>query len=238
MATLTPSSVAAAEARPLGQDPDPTPAFRRATGAALLAAVVVFVVGALAWATTGVDYDTAVETGTVPEILPDIVANSTALSVCFGLWLLGSILFAIAGGLMSRTASPNPLATAAGAVMGVGAALGVTTFVIMLTLVHGVAGAATPDPELATAVTRLASTGDWVTTILLIAVGPMMLVLAGRNDWAPRWLSLLGGLSLLAATATIVALVTGSGLATYGFVLVPVGMVFTTTTGVVLWRRV
>ena len=72
---------------------------------------------------------------------------------------------------------------------------------------------------------------DWIATILILAVGPVMISRLDRDDWLPGWLHKLSLLAVAAGLLTAVASFTNA-LATYGFVTVPVGMIWHLAAGI------
>jgi len=71
----------------------------------------------------------------------------------------------------------------------------------------------------------------------LVGIGPVLISVAGRDDWVPKWLARWGFLALAASLLTAIAMFTG-GLTTYGFLIVPVGMIWTIAASIVLFRRI
>lgn len=227
-----------------GSGPEaPTPGPLRRDGAArvagrlLIAVSLTMLAGAAAWSVSGVDLDGAVQGGQIPEVLPDIAAASGPLTVMASLWLTGMVLYAIiAAILLDAPGRRAPVRAAVGSLL-LGAALAATAFASMLTLVNGVAATPASDPAVATAVAWYAVHADWIATILVVGVFPALLLWGGHGAWAPQWTRWLIAAVLVASVATLVSLITGSGLATFGFALVPVGLATTITTGALLWRR-
>lgn len=222
---------------PLGP---PSPAHTSGPGAAvglgLVIAPLSMLIGAAFWASTGVDLDAAAETRTVVEALPAVAANSTTLTVTFGAWLIGMFVYAATAAVLARR-SDSHAATVAAGVIGLGAALAASAFVAFLTVVHVLAKAQLVDPVLANSLGLYASYADWIGTIAVAGIGPVLIALSGRGDWAPRWMTGLAVVVIAATVATVVSLISGTGLTTYGFAIVPTGMALTLSVGIVLWRR-
>lgn len=209
----------------------------RWTAASLVGACVAFALGAAVLVSTGVDLDGAVQAGTVTEALPAMSDAAPALTVTFVAWMVGATLFALAGAGLGRLHGDRPAGVAAAGLMTLGAALAVPAFLAMLALVHVVAAATDPSTALVGTVGWLASTTDWVATILIIGLPPLLVARAGRDTWAPGWLVGLATAAAVTSGLTAVSLLTGSGLTTWGFALVPVGMAAQISTGVLLWQR-
>ncbi|HUG85816.1 MAG TPA: hypothetical protein VMM13_14730 [Euzebya sp.] len=216
--------------------PDDAVAFRRAGAGCLLAAVACMLAGAITWATTGVDFDTAVETGTATTLLADVDANRGALQVAFLLWICATPFFAAAGGLLGRAFRDRPAGVAAGSLMVFGSAIALLAFVGFETMTTAMAPLhASVSHELATTVGHVTSRLDWIATIAIVGVPPALLSAINRQEW-PRWISAVGFLAPVAALLTVTAMVTGSGLATYGVVLVPVGLLWSAAAGIRMLR--
>ncbi|HUG85845.1 MAG TPA: hypothetical protein VMM13_14880 [Euzebya sp.] len=210
--------------------------FRRAGGLCLVAAAVCMLAGAIIWAPTGVDFDAAVEQGTATALLADVDASRGALQVTFLLWILATPFFAAAGGLLRRAHHGSPAGVAAGSLMVFGAGIALIAFVGFETMTTAMAPLHDSiSHELATTVSHLTSRLDWIATIAIIGVPPALLSAANREVW-PRWIQVLGFLAPLTAMLTATAMVTGSGLTTYGFLLVPVGLVWAIAAGIRLAR--
>ena len=71
-------------------EPSTTNPFARPTGAALIAACAAFVAGATALTISGVDLDGAVQSGSVPAVLPAMADAVPALTVAFVAWMVGA----------------------------------------------------------------------------------------------------------------------------------------------------
>lgn len=225
-------------ARPSTSPPAPAAAVARTVAVAWGLAALVMVIGAGIYAAVaGVGVDAAVQSGTVPRILPDVVAASGAMSTTYVLWLAAMPLFAVAAwSLPALPFRPAPLRAAA-ASLAIGASMAAVAFVVLLTFVQVAAPAGADD--LAAALAWLGTTLDWVATPLVIAVPPALLVLVADEDRRvfPGWLRGAAMLLVPASLAAYVSLALGTGLDTWGFLVVPVGVVVTIGVALTLWRQ-
>jgi hypothetical protein len=76
---------------------------------------------------------------------------------------------------------------------------------------------------------------DNVATSLIIGLGPLTLAWATRDGWMPKWLRTWAAVAAATAVLTWIAIPTGGG-GTYGFLIVPVGIAWSVTAGVVALR--
>lgn len=220
----------------VAQAPDHLREARRHAGMVLVVGVATMVVGAAIWASTGIDLDVASQTGTTAAIMEDVVANSTALSAVFVVWLSGMVWFAIASRLLGRLPMRAGVREVATASLTLGATFGGVSYLAFLTVVHGAAPSG--GAESMAAWTWFASNLDWAATILVLAIPVPCLVLFGDvHGWFSPLLRRLSLLPMLAGVGTAVALLTGNGISTFGFLLVPIGMIHMASTGITLWRN-
>lgn len=223
-------------ATPTATSPPSTAAARRTAGATLLVGCLAMAVGAACWAASGVDFDTALEQGQSVQLLADVAASQQLLAVGFVSWLCAPMAFVAAGVALSRL-QPHAVGVAvAGALMRFGAGSACVAFALFLTMTSAVAPLHPDTPEaLAVTLNFLASRLDWIATIAIIGLPPALLSHANRGTW-PRWLVRWGYAGLLTSALTVTAMVTGVGLATFGFAIVPVGMAWAITLAVRLLR--
>lgn len=203
-------------------------------GSCLLAGALLMIAGAIVWATTGADLDSALADGTMSEYLSDAAEHHTALMTNLGLWIVGASLLGFGGASLAGSSEERAGADVARGIYLVGAAAAVVAFGVWSGLVH-----AAHLPEVggvAEAIGFSVSRIDWVATIMLIGVGPLALVWPERTGWAPGWLRAWSGLTALAGLLTVVAMVTGD-LDTLGFVIVPLGAAWSIAAGAVAIRR-
>jgi hypothetical protein len=162
-----------------------------------------------------------------------LVANLT-------IWIVGVFIFGVAGTAMTSIRVRRRMAArVARYCYWAGVPLVVAAYVAWLALVVQIA----PDNSatavlIAEVIGWFASRADWVATILILAIGPALISLAGRDDWVPKWLVGWSGIAAFTGLLTAVAMLTGgSGLSTYGLLILPAGLSWTIATGIVLLRQ-
>lgn len=209
----------------------------RLAGICALAGALVMLTGAVLHRilqASGTDLDAALTDGEMAGYL-DAAAGDPLVVANLSLWLVGAPLMAAAGiGFASLSRHRPGLAGLGLASALVGAAVAVIAFTAWLSL--AVAVGPTGDAGLGTALGWFALRADWVATILIVGLPPLLYGLAGRGTWAPTWLVWLGAAAALASVLTVVALFTNE-LGTYGFVLVPLGLLWIIAAGLVALRQ-
>lgn len=213
-------------------------AAARWAGSAAIAAALLMIVGAALWIVSGADLDAALEDGSIVAYLSDAAANENVLVVNLSVWIVGVTMLAIAGtGLAALGDRSHPATSAARVVYTAGAPLAAVAFITWLALIRLAATAVDPAAvaTLADSLGWIASRADWVATIFLVAIGPGLLSLSGRDGWVPRWLGIWGAVALAAGLLAVIALFAG-GLTTYGFLVVPIGLGWTIAAGITVLR--
>jgi hypothetical protein len=116
------------------------------------------------------------------------------------------------------------------------AAAAIVAFGAMLALVTQAAPLAGEIPAgTALALGWFASRVDWIATAMLVGLGPVLLSVANR-DWMPRWLVGWGYVAGVGGALSVAAMYL-DGLTSWGFVSVPVGVLWTVAAGVTRLRR-
>lgn len=154
-------------------------------------------------------------------------------------WIAGILVVGVAGTAMALLGERRYLtARLALYCYTTGVPLVVAAYVAMLSIVVHLGPEATPEAvAVAKVVGWLGSRADWISTTLTIGVGPTLLALAGRGDWVPTWLFRWSFVTAAAGLLTALAMLTGgSGLTTYGFLVVPVGVGWMIAAGIVQLR--
>jgi UDP-N-acetyl-D-mannosaminuronic acid transferase (WecB/TagA/CpsF family) len=197
-----------------------------------------FIIGAVLWSLSGADLDLAVTNGEMANYLITAAAHKTVLVANLSFWILGALILGVAGTTMANFSKRRVWAQVALVSYRTAVPLVIVSYVAMLSVVVQIA----PDTSdtavaLAEVVGWIGSRADWVATILMIGVGPLFLSLAGQGDWAPKWLVRLGYGTGVCGLLTAVAMYTNA-LGTYGFVIIPVGLIWMIAAGVVLRRSV
>jgi hypothetical protein len=209
-------------------------ARRRLGGASLVIGALVMVAGAAVWASTGTDLDAALVEGTVGAYLDAAVEHRGALAVNLTLWMFGVGLLGLGGIQLAGTGREpgHPARDAARACYAVATTLALVSFLTWYGLIR-VAGSI--DVGAAEAIGWTAWNLDNVATSLIVGIGPLALAWVARDGWMPQWLSIWAGAAAITAVLTWIAIPTGGG-GTYGFLIVPVGIVWSITAGVVAMR--
>jgi len=238
--TPTITTTAAGEAPPRTQGARaigtaaPTATLRTA-GYLLVGGAATMLIGAGVHFSTGADLWKAVDDGAMADYLTEASRSATTIVVGLAVWIVGSLLLGVGGVLASR-GGDGPAPTAARTVYTVGSAVAIPAFVTMAAVVR-LADAGTTSTDLADALGFVGIRLDDLATIALIGMGPVLLALAtGRDRWMPSWLTRAAWLVGAAAVLAAVAIFTGAS-ASYGFLLVPIGLAWTIAAGTTAVRR-
>lgn len=209
----------------------------RLGGYSAIAGAIAFLLGAIIWGTTGTDLDLAVVNGEMADFLIAAGAHRTALILNLSLWILGVLLLGVAGSAIARLGDRPVPTHLAQACYRTAPPLVVVAYVAMLAVLVQLA----PDTSAASVASAellgwLGSRADWIGTILIIGAGPVFLASAGQDSWIPTWLLRFSYANAVCGLLTAVALFTNS-LGSYGFIIIPVGLVWMLCAGVVLLRQ-
>lgn len=205
----------------------------RAAAYLLTVGGVSMLIGGIIKRTSGGNLDAYLTNQDIPGYLAHISGSETALFVNLSLWIAGAFLIGAGGYLLSRHVE-HPLYRLAGASYLIGAPLAIGSFVIWMALIRlGENGASA---GLTGALGFVASRADWVATVLLVGLAPVLLSVTDADGWLPRWLKGLGIAAGTAGALTVIAMYAG-GLSTYGSILVPVGIVWTLGAAVAAFRH-
>ncbi|MBK8498956.1 MAG: hypothetical protein IPL52_09095 [Flavobacteriales bacterium] len=194
--------------------------------------------GAAIWGVTGADFDTAMVDDDIATYLTTARAGRTLLIANLSVWIVGIFLLGIAARMMSLLSSNAPvLSHLVRYNYGVAIPLVIASYMAwMAVVVRAVPMEAQVAGPLAEVVGWFGVMADWVATILVLGLGPMLIVRAGQGQWVPRWLHVWGHLCLIPGALTLLAMFAG-GLHTYGFVIIPIGMGWMIGASVVLFKR-
>jgi hypothetical protein len=199
---------------------------------------VSFIIGAALWIASGVDIDQALASGEMASYLVSAgeVTHLIVANLCF--WILGALLLGAAStALANLCVRRQAIAQIALLCYRTGVPLVITAYVAWLALHIQIGPETSPAAVLlAETIGWFASRADWIATVLIIGIGPALFSLAARGDWMPTWLARGGIATAIAGLLTTIAMFT-EALTTYGFLIVPVGLVWTIATGIVLLRR-
>lgn len=210
----------------------------RLAGYAALAAVASMVAGAVLWASSGADIDQALAADAISEYLETAAERRTMLIANLTAWITGALLFGVAGTAFFRLCSRRRTLAQIGLLCyWTGVPLAITSFFAMLAVVVQVAPDTSPEAVLvAEVVGWFGSRADWLATALLVGFGPLLISLAGRDEWVPAWLRYWGIAAAVAGALAVVAMFT-EALSSYGFLIVPVGLGWTLAAGIVALRH-
>jgi len=198
------------------------------------------VAGAALGIASGADIDASLTRQDMAGYLTTAGDHQAMLVANLVLWIAMVILMPIAATAMTALSPKRPfLAQLARFWYWTGSPLVIAAFVAWLAIVIQLAPDTSPDAVMvANTLGWFASRADWIATVFFVGIGPTFLSMAGREDWVPSWLYQWGWLTALAGGLTTVAMLTGgSGLTTYGFAIVPVGVGWMVAAGIVLIRR-
>jgi UDP-N-acetyl-D-mannosaminuronic acid transferase (WecB/TagA/CpsF family) len=236
--SMTIQSVQTKSGQGLGMEVQDVGANRQLAAYTALVGAAAFIIGAVLWSTAGADIDLSVTNGEMVDYLTTAAANKPVLVANLSFWILGALILGVAGTTTANFSKRRVWAQVALVSYRTAVPLVIVSYVTMLSVVVQIA----PDTSatavsLAEVVGWIGSRADWVATILMIGVGPLFLSLAGQGDWAPKWLVRLGYGTGVCGLLTAVAMYTNA-LGTYGFVIIPVGLIWMIAAGVVLRRNV
>jgi hypothetical protein len=222
----------------LGMEVKHGKANRQLAAYTAIVGAAAFIIGAILWSLSGTDIDLAVTNGEMATYLTNAAANKAVLVANLSFWIVGALILGVAGTTMANFSKRRAWAQAALVSYRTAIPLVITAYVAILSVVVQIA----PDTSaaavsLAEVVGWLGSRADWVATILMIGVGPLFLSLAGQGDWAPNWLVRWGYLTAVCGLLTAVAMYTNA-LGTYGFIIIPIGLIWMIAAGVALRRTV
>jgi hypothetical protein len=147
---------------------------------------------------------------------------------------VGVLVLAL-GGVLLTGRTTDAASTAARATYSIGAALAIPAFMTMIALTR-LAESGTDAPALVEALAFLGARLDDVATIVIIGLGPILITLASRKTWMPRWLVRFALVVGVAALVSVISLFFGQA-GSFGLLLVPIGIVWSISAGIVTLRR-
>lgn len=198
-----------------------------------------FLVGAILWGATGADIDAALATNDMAGYLARAGEAQPLLIVNLCFWMFGTCLLGIAGNSLSNLSNPARISThIAKTCYQIAAPLVLASYVALMAVVVRIVPDTSPaSVALASALGWFGTTADWIGTVLFLGAGPFFLALAGRNDWMPTWLVRVAVANGVAGVLTLIGLFT-NGMSSYGFLIIPIGMFWVFSVGIVLFRRI
>lgn len=200
-------------------------------GTVSIAGALSMLIGAAFWGASGTDLWIALATNQMENYmlqLPD-VNHLLVMNTCF--WVLGVLLMATAGVLMSGFCVSNPgLAQLANVFSRTGASVAIVSFITMLSL-----AIVLPSADVATLIGWIGTRLDDVATMLIVGLSPLCISIAGKRDWVPAWLAIWGYLAGITGLLVVVSLLTG--IVALGFIIIPFGIGWMIAAGVVLVKK-
>jgi len=194
--------------------------------------------GAMLMGVSGADLDSALDSGDISTYLIAANENRILLIANLTLWISGVILLGAAATSMARLSTKRPaISTLIKYCYAVAIPLVVTAYSAWLAVVVRVSSQNNQTTILiAETMGWFASRADWISTILVIAVGPALISASGRGVWVPNWLRIWSYFTLFTGLLNAIAMFTG-GLTTFGFLIIPVGMGWMFAVSIVLFKR-
>lgn len=194
--------------------------------------------GAAIWGASGADIDVFLASNDMVGYLTAASASRTMLIANLSLWIVGVLLLGVAATMMTYLSRENQIISLIVRYnYWVGLPIVVISYVAWLSVVVRLtAYEPSSVSAIAEAVGWFAARADWVATVLVLGTGPLLLSLAGKNSWVPKWLMVWSYFCLVAGFLNIIAMYLG-GLTTYGFLIIPVGMGWMVAAGVVLYKK-
>jgi hypothetical protein len=193
------------------------------------------------WVASGTDIDASLTDNDMSGYLVAAGENVSLLTTNLTFWIIMVFLMGIAATAMISLCERQKLtAQIAAYCYSLGIPLVISSYVAWLAIVVQLSSNTLPEAiTVAEVVGWYASRADWIATILVLGIGPTLISIAGHRDWVPNWLYRWGFLTAMGGILNAVALLTGgSGLATYGFLIIPIGVGWMIAAGFVLLRRI
>lgn len=186
---------------------------------------VFMLVGAAIWGISGADIDQALSEKDMANYLILAHERKTMLITNLTLWICGVIVLGAAGFLMANLSNSKSILSK---IIRYNYSIAIPIVVIAYTAWLSIVVRLTAhDPhetaELAEVVGWFASRADWIATILILATGPFLIAISGRNSWVPKWFRIWSYVCLFTGFLNLLAMF-ADGLTTYGFLIIPVGM--------------
>lgn len=209
----------------------------RIGGYALIAGALLMVTGAAFYFSTGIDLWDSLSNDTMAAYLAGAGPMRQRLIINLTLWIVGVLSLGVGGVQMADICQRRRALAQAGRVCFLTAIpLAIIAFIAMMALVVQIA----PDTSdtavaLAKVVGWIGARADDLATALIVGFGPLLIALAGRDEWVPRWLLIGGWVAAAVALISLVGIYL-PGLADLGFLIVPVGLVWMLSAGVQLLK--
>jgi hypothetical protein len=194
--------------------------------------------GAAIWGASGTDIDASLAANDIVGYLASANESQTMLIANLSVWIAGVLLIGIGASMMTYLSRENQvLSLIARYNYWVGIPIVVISYMAWLAVVVRLtAYEPSAVATVAEVVGWFAVRADWVATVLVLGTGPLLLSLAGKSSWVPKWLAVYSYFCFVAGILNIIAMYLG-GLSTYGFLIIPVGMGWMVASSIVLFKR-
>lgn len=216
----------------------PAAATRQLGGYTAVAGAITMVIGAILWGTSGTDLWLALDSGDTAGYLAAVSGVKAQLVANLSVWILGVLILGVAGTMMAEVSQKRRILAQIGLVcFRTAVPLVIVAYICMLAVVVQLGGAV---DETAVAIAKVVGwigvRADDLATALIIGGGPLFISLAGHGEWVPtgllRWSYLAGLAGLLSLVFLYIP-----GMGAYGFIIIPIGVIWMIAAGVVLLRR-
>ncbi|MCB0664693.1 MAG: hypothetical protein KDC80_02675 [Saprospiraceae bacterium] len=202
----------------------------RFAGSVAIAGALSMFAGAACWGASGTDLWSALANNQIDQHLHQVTAVKSLLVANTSFWILGVLLMGTAGNLMSGYChSGRGIAKLATTVISAAVPMAIVAFITMLA-----PAIYTPSPDTAYLTGWIGTRLDDLATALIIGAFPLLISIAGRNDWVPGWLLIFGVIAGIAGGVAIIAMLTA--IVPLGFIIIPVGLGWMIAAGIVLIR--
>lgn len=156
----------------------------RFAGSVAIAGALSMFAGAACWGASGTDLWSALANNQIDQHLHQVTAVKSLLVANTSFWILGVLLMGTAGNLMSGYChSGRGIAKLATTVISAAVPMAIVAFITMLA-----PAIYTPSPDTAYLTGWIGTRLDDLATALIIGAFPLLISIAGRNDWVPGWL--------------------------------------------------
>ncbi len=196
-----------------------------------IAGAISMLIGAALLSASGTDLWETLASHQMEGYLKQLEPVKHLLVANTAFWMLGVLLMGAAGKIMAGFCSSKQGLVQLALVCTYSAVpVAVVAFMTMLSLaIHQ------PANDAAYVIGWIGAQLDNLATMLIVGMFPLLISLAGRNDWVPKWLLIWGGLAGVTGLLSIISMLTG--IVALGFIIIPVGLGWMIATGVVLIRK-
>lgn len=194
--------------------------------------------GAAILGASGTDLDVSLAANDMAGYLNAVNESKTILIANLSVWIVGVLLLGVAASMMTYLSRENQiLSLIARYNYWIGIPIVVISYMAWLAVVVRLTSYEPSSVSaIAEAVGWFAVRADWVATVLVLGTGPLLLSLAGKKSWVPKWLMVWSYFCIVVGFLNIIAMYLG-GLNTYGFLIIPVGMGWMIASSIVLFKQ-